>query len=273
MSAQYLYFPLCLTALTLATSAVPAQAETSTKESTPGTVATSAEVFKQPLETVSATQPTSQTSGFTITQFPTEPAPEPAPTTPEPAPEPAPTTPEPTPAPTTPAEPTEPTQVEPTPPDRPRSRPGRVRPGRATRSGSSYVGVGGNIGIDGETGVGEGSFGINSKIGLTPTFSARPAVFFGDDVSISVPVTYDFSISQGTDPFDPEPFPFAPYLGGGAIFSTGDDSDVGALLTGGVDVPFTDKLTGNASINVGFSDDTQVGVFIGVGYNFTGIFQ
>ena len=273
MSAQYLYFPLCLTALTLATSAVPAQAETSTKESTPGTVATSAEVFKQPLETVSATQPTSQTSGFTITQFPTEPAPEPAPTTPEPAPAPAPTTPEPTPAPTTPAEPTEPTQVEPTPPDRPRSR-----PGRATRSGSSYVGVGGNIGIDGETGVGEGSFGINSKIGLTPTFSARPAVFFGDDVSISVPVTYDFSISQGTDPFDPEPFPFAPYLGGGAIFSTGDDSigddsDVGALLTGGVDVPFTDKLTGNASINVGFSDDTQVGVFIGVGYNFTGIFQ
>ena len=258
MSAQYLYFPLCLTALTLATSAVPAQAETSTKESTPGTVATSAEVFKQPLETVSATQPTSQTSGFTITQFPTEPAPAPAPTTPEP-----------TPAPTTPVEPTEPTQVEPTPPD----RPGRVRPGRATRSGSSYVGVGGNIGIDGETGVGEGSFGINSKIGLTPTFSARPAVFFGDDVSISVPVTYDFSISQGTDPFDPEPFPFAPYLGGGAIFSTGDDSDVGALLTGGVDVPFTDKLTGNASINVGFSDDTQVGVFIGVGYNFTGIFQ
>ena len=258
MSAQYLYFPLCLTALTLATSAVPAQAETSTKESTPGTVATSAEVFKQPLETVSATQPTSQTSGFTITQFPTEPAPEPAPTTPEP-----------TPAPTTPVEPTEPTQVEPTPPD----RPGRARPGRATRSGSSYVGVGGNIGIDGETGVGEGSFGINSKIGLTPTFSARPAVFFGDDVSISVPVTYDFSISQGTDPFDPEPFPFAPYLGGGAIFSTGDDSDVGALLTGGVDVPFTDKLTGNASINVGFSDDTQVGVFIGVGYNFTGIFQ
>ena len=262
MSAQYLYFPLCLTALTLATSAVPAQAETSTKESTPGTVATSAEVFKQPLETVSATQPTSQTSGFTITQFPTEPAPEPAPTTPEPAP-----------APTTPVEPTEPTQVEPTPPDRPRSRPGRVSPGRATRSGSSYVGVGGNIGIDGETGVGEGSFGINSKIGLTPTFSARPAVFFGDDVSISVPVTYDFSISQGTDPFNPEPFPFAPYLGGGAIFSTGDDSDVGALLTGGVDVPFTDKLTGNASINVGFSDDTQVGVFIGVGYNFTGIFQ
>ena len=64
----------------------------------------------------------------------------------------------------------------------------------------------------------------------------------------------------------------APYIGGGAIISTGDDSDVGVLLTGGIDVPINTQFTATAGVNVGFvDDDTDVGVMIGVGYNFSGL--
>jgi hypothetical protein len=53
--------------------------------------------------------------------------------------------------------------------------------------------------------------------------------------------------------------------------STGDDSTIGALITGGVDVPLSSQFTATAAVNVGFVDETEVGLLIGVGYTFSGL--
>lgn len=145
-----------------------------------------------------------------------------------------------------------------------------VDPGQSTRGGSSYVGIAGNIGLSdsGSTALGDGNFMIISKIGLTSTFSARPSIVLGDNAVILVPVTYDFSF-QPVEAFA-DPLPLAPYVGGGVAISTGDDSTFGAVVTGGVDLPITSQLTATAAINVAFVDSTDVGILIGVGYNFGG---
>lgn len=144
-----------------------------------------------------------------------------------------------------------------------------IDPGRATRSGSSYVGVGGNIGIgSGDTALGEGSFAVISKIGLTRQFSVRPAVLFTDDVTILLPVTYDFSFGEG--PTGDFGFTAAPFLGVGAAISTGDGGDVGFLLTGGIDVPISPQFTATASVNASVTGEAAVGILVGVGYNFAG---
>lgn len=149
--------------------------------------------------------------------------------------------------------------------------PGVVEPGRATRSGPSYVGAAGNIGLTGgETALGIGNFAVISKIGLTEAVSARPAVVFGDDTTVLIPVTYDFTL-QPTGVATEVVSSFAPYLGGGLAIATGSNSDVGPLLTAGVDVPLGSRLTGTAGVNVGFFDNTSVGLLIGVGYNFEGL--
>lgn len=142
-------------------------------------------------------------------------------------------------------------------------------PGRATRSGSSYVGIGGNIGIgDGDIALGQGSFAVLSKIGLTRNFSVRPSVLFTDDVAILLPVTYDFSFGEG--PTGDLGFTAAPFLGIGAAISTGGGGDVGLLLTGGVDVPISSQFTATASVNASVTGQAAVGILLGVGYNFAG---
>ncbi|MGC1394608.1 MAG: hypothetical protein WA828_10050 [Coleofasciculaceae cyanobacterium] len=142
-----------------------------------------------------------------------------------------------------------------------------IIPGRATRGGSSYIGIGGNLGLGGGAALGDGAFMINSKIGLTRNISFRPAVLFADDVDFLLPVTYDF-VLESADPF--APIPFAPYVGGGVIVSTNGDNTLGFLLTGGVDVPLSAQFVANAAISVGFRDDTDVGLMLGVGYTFPG---
>ncbi|MBD2022037.1 hypothetical protein H6F43_17810 [Leptolyngbya sp. FACHB-36] len=144
-----------------------------------------------------------------------------------------------------------------------------VSPGRATRSGSSYVGIGGNIGIgDGDTALGEGSFAVISKIGLTRSFSVRPSFLIDDDVTILLPLTYDFSFGAG--PTADLGFSAAPYVGIGAAISTGDDSGVDLLLTGGIDVPLSSQFTATASVNASVTGNPAVGIFLGIGYNFAG---
>ncbi len=140
-----------------------------------------------------------------------------------------------------------------------------IQPGQATRGGRSYIGIGGNIGF-GDTGLGSGAFVINSKIGLTSFISVRPSILLGDDVNFLIPVTYDFII-QSDDPF--APVPFAPFAGGGVVVSTADGNNIGFLLTGGVDVPLSREFVANATLNVGFLEDsTDVGITVGVGYTF-----
>jgi hypothetical protein len=144
-----------------------------------------------------------------------------------------------------------------------------IDPGRPTRGGSSYIGIAGNIGLGGDSALGDANFMVISKIGLTNAISARPAAVLGDNTVILIPVSYDFSFRQLSDPFA-EPLPIAPYVGAGAAIATGDGSEVSFLLTGGIDVPITPQFTATAAVNAAFFDETDIGLSIGVGYNFGG---
>lgn len=142
--------------------------------------------------------------------------------------------------------------------------------GKTTRPPSSYLGIGANIGLAGESAVGDGNFVVISKLGITRKISLRPSAVLADDAVFLVPITYDFSLLPSTDPFT-EPLPIAPYIGAGAAIETGDGSETAFLLTGGVDVPLNSQFTANAAVNAAFFDDTDVGLMVGVGYNFRGL--
>lgn len=139
-----------------------------------------------------------------------------------------------------------------------------VQPGRITRSGSSYFGIGGNIGLSGDNGVGDGAFALISKIGLTRSFSVRPSAVINDDEVLMIPLTIDFNGNQ----FPLTEVNVSPYVGGGLAVSSEDDNTIGGLITGGLDIPLTSQFTANTSINVGFFDDTNVGLQLGAGLNF-----
>lgn len=140
-----------------------------------------------------------------------------------------------------------------------------ITPGRPTRSGPSYIGVGGNIGFGGDTAMGEGNFTVFSKLGLTSNFSARPGIVIGNDPTILLPLTADFPIAPVSENVD---FDVAPFVGGGLAISTGSDSLARPLITGGVDVPVADRITLTAQGNVAFFRDTEGSIILGVGYNF-----
>ncbi|AFY34028.1 hypothetical protein [Calothrix sp. PCC 7507] len=143
-----------------------------------------------------------------------------------------------------------------------------IDPGRATRGGKSYLGLGGNIGLSGgDSSLSDGNFAVISKVGLTNNISVRPSAIIGDSTVILAPLTYDFSFQQVADPFS-EPLPVAPYIGAGAAFKIGDDSDVAVLVTGGIDVPLNSRFTATAAVNAAFFGQTDVGLLLGVGYNF-----
>ncbi len=143
-----------------------------------------------------------------------------------------------------------------------------INPGRSTRGGSSYIGVAGNIGIGGgDSALGDGNFAVISKVGLTRGFSVRPSAVFGDNTAILIPVTYDFSLESVDDPFS-EPLAIAPYVGAGVAIKTNNDAAVAFLVSGGVDFPLTPQFTATAAINAGFFDQTDIGLLVGVGYNF-----
>ncbi|MEG3861579.1 hypothetical protein [Microcoleus sp. herbarium12] len=146
-----------------------------------------------------------------------------------------------------------------------------IRPGRATRSGPSYVGIGGNIGFGGDSALGDTSFAIISKIGLTSNFSVRPSVLFRDNLTLLVPVTYDFVSQDAVEVSDDFVITAAPYAGAGVVLSTGDNGHFGFLITGGVDVPLSRNFTATAGLNVGFLDGAEVGLLVGVGYTFPNI--
>jgi hypothetical protein len=141
--------------------------------------------------------------------------------------------------------------------------------GRPSPGGSSYIGVAGNVGLSGGTsGLSDGNFTVISKIGITKTLSIRPAVILSSDTTILAPVTYDYSF-KSADQFS-EPLTIAPYVGLGAAIKTGRKSETTLLVTGGVDVPLNNRFTATAAINAGFFKKTDVGVLVGVGYNFRG---
>lgn len=140
--------------------------------------------------------------------------------------------------------------------------------GRTVLGGSSYVGIAANIGLDGETALGDSNFTVISKIGFLPNLSVRPSAVIAGDTVFLIPLTYDISL-PGVDALDAA-LPLSPYVGGGIAIATGDDSQTDFLLTGGVDFPLTERFTATAGVNVAFFDDTSIGLLLGVGYNFPG---
>ncbi|MUG92929.1 beta-Ig-H3/fasciclin [Scytonema sp. UIC 10036] len=149
---------------------------------------------------------------------------------------------------------------------KPRNGGDDITPGRATRGVSSYIGVGGNIGLGGDSALAEGNFAVVSKIGLTRFISVRPSAVIGDDTVVLVPISFDFA-QRSTDAFN-NTFGIAPYIGAGVAIETSDDADVGFLLSGGVDVPLGRRFTLTGAVNAAFLDDTDVGIVLGIGYNF-----
>ncbi|MGL5924377.1 hypothetical protein [Chroococcidiopsis sp.] len=141
--------------------------------------------------------------------------------------------------------------------------------GRAVIGGSSYVGIAANIGLDGDTDLGDSNFAVISKIGLPSNFSVRPSAVFGGDTVFLIPLTYDISL-PGVDVIDAA-LPISPYIGGGVAIASGDDSQTDFLLTGGVDFPLTNQFTATAGVNVAFFEETSIGLLLGVGYNFPGL--
>lgn len=140
--------------------------------------------------------------------------------------------------------------------------------GRSTRGGRSYVGVAGNIGLSGgDTALSEGNFTVISKLGLTNYLSVRPSVLFGDDTVFLVPLTYDFS-PRAAGSVGQRTLSISPYLGAGVAIEANLDTDIGLLLTGGVDVPLGTRFTLTGAVNAAFMDQTDVGLLLGVGYNF-----
>ncbi len=134
---------------------------------------------------------------------------------------------------------------------------------RSTRSGPSYLGVGANFGVTGGN-LGGTSFAVISKLGLTDVISVRPSVLIlSNFVTILVPVTYDFGPQQ---PFGD--FQLSPYIGGGVAINTGSNSSVGPMITAGVDIPLSSSFTINVAANLAFLNNTNLGILVGIGYNF-----
>ncbi|MEG4580094.1 hypothetical protein QUA71_10845 [Microcoleus sp. MON1_C5] len=146
-----------------------------------------------------------------------------------------------------------------------------IRPGRATRSGPSYVGIGGNLGFGGATALGEGSFTIISKIGLTNNLSVRPTLLLRDKLTVLVPLTFDFVSQNAVEVSEEFVITAAPYAGAGVIVSTGKDGHFGFLISGGVDVPLSRNFTATAGLNLGFIDGAEAGLLVGVGYTFPNV--
>ncbi|MEM1293300.1 MAG: hypothetical protein AAGH67_17705 [Cyanobacteria bacterium P01_H01_bin.162] len=129
-----------------------------------------------------------------------------------------------------------------------------------------YVGFGGNIGIvdSDKSAVGDFGFNIISKISLGPRFAVRPSVQISEDeVSVAIPVTYNFN------PIDTGRFSIYPSLGGGVDIG----SDLGLLINGGVDIPISRAFTLNSQINWRVTEDTGLGLSLGVAYNFPVFFE
>ncbi|WP_017304214.1 porin family protein [Spirulina subsalsa] len=143
-----------------------------------------------------------------------------------------------------------------------------ILPGRGVNTTWNYVAGGVNVGLGGDTDLGNSSFAIYSKIALPGTLSVRPGVLLGDSATLLLPVTYDLRIPS-PDPFLPSTI--FPYFGGGLTYTTrnAEGNSIGPLLTGGVDVRLTDKLVVNGGINVGYLEkQVQVGLILGIGYIF-----
>ena len=140
----------------------------------------------------------------------------------------------------------------------------RRRTTRGVAGSSNFIGIGADFGTTDDI-----SFAIMSKLAFSEQVAVRPSVLIGDGFAVLVPVTFEFNRFST----DVQGFQIRPYAGVGASYVDSDDDDsFGLLLSGGVDVPLSRRFTANAQANFAgvFSDESNFGVTVGVGYNFDG---
>ena len=133
----------------------------------------------------------------------------------------------------------------------------------------SYIGLGGNIGISGsETALGNGGFSLVGKTAITKNISLHTSNIFGDNDISTFALTFGVPVFKS---FTRDLQFIYPFVGGGiAIEDFFGDFNVDGLVTTGVDIPILPRVTGTVRLNLGFGeDDTDVGLLLGVGYNFS----
>jgi hypothetical protein len=136
------------------------------------------------------------------------------------------------------------------------------------QSPNSYIGIGGAIGVNGNTtSLGTGGLTVVSKLRFTDNLSLHDAtVLFGREAATSMIIlSADFPIrnSEGRTIV-------APFIGGGAQLRYADGLFVSPAVSGGVDIPMSNNFTGTVRLNAGFPNNrsADVGVIVGAGYTF-----
>lgn len=125
-----------------------------------------------------------------------------------------------------------------------------------------YLGIGGNIGFSGgQTALSEGGFVIINRTRIIDYLSVRSSTVFGDETTSAIALTGEYEISNAGGRTVATPF-----LGAGIAIA----NDVSPLVSAGVDVPLGKDFVLTNRLNVSFGDEeTDVGVVVGVGYNFS----
>ena len=136
------------------------------------------------------------------------------------------------------------------------------------RSLGNYIGIGGGIGLsnNNQTALGSGGLAILTRTQLTDNLAIHGAtVVFGKRppastfaLTVGVPIRNQSSGRVVAFPF----------VGGGLLLRTNNGLKVNPLVTTGVDVPLFNDFTATARVSVGFTDNTDVGLLLGVGYKF-----
>lgn len=143
-----------------------------------------------------------------------------------------------------------------------------TKPKRKAPGYSSYIGIGGDIGLSGDrTALGSGGLTIFSKTRLTNNLSIHSTnVVFGNRTATSTTaLTFGIPIHNNVS----EQVLAFPFVGGGILTRNINGFKVDGLVVAGIDVPISEKLTATAQVNVGFpGGDTDVGLQFGIGYNF-----
>jgi hypothetical protein len=132
----------------------------------------------------------------------------------------------------------------------------------------NQIGIGGSLGVSGSnTGLSEGGFAILTKNDLNDFLSLRGTTVFGDtrtDNTLALTANIPIRFRSGD-------FQLVPFMGGGVLISSKsvfNDMIVRGLVTGGIDIPISQRFTFTTSVNVGFTEKTSVGVQLGIMYQF-----
>lgn len=141
--------------------------------------------------------------------------------------------------------------------------------GRRLSNNYNYVGIGGNIGIVGDTsGLGTGGGMTLSKTGFSENVSLHSGgIVISDEGASLVHLTYDFPIRTETGAVKVSPF-----IGAGIIYKDlfNNDFSFGPSATVGIDYPisYSFLLTGRASVGY-IREETEFGIQLGFTYVYT----